>query len=56
MFRLGAVSPERLAQSKQPGGEPLPSLHSPLCAPVPEPTIKTGVTTMSAAALNLLAK
>ncbi len=56
MFRLGSVSAERLAKSKAPQGEPLPSLHSALFAPVPEPTIKTGVRTMSAAALNLLIK
>ena len=56
MFRLGTVSPERLAASKGPDGQPLPSSHSPQFAPVPEPTIKTGVITMSAAALNLLAK
>lgn len=56
MFRVGAVSPERLAKSKQPEGELLPSLHSPLFAPMSEPTIKTGVITMSAVALNLLAK
>ena len=35
-------------------GEPLPSLHSDLYYPIPEPTIRTGVLTMSLAALNLL--
>ncbi len=56
IYRLGSVDPARIAASKQPGGPPLPSLHSALYAPVPEPTIKTGVSTMSAAVLDLLAK
>jgi len=49
MFWLGSVDPKR-------AGEPLPSLHSPLYAPVPEPTIKMGVTAMTAAVLELLGK
>ena len=36
--------------------ESLPSLHSDLYYPVPESGIKTGVLTMSLAALNLLGK
>jgi hippurate hydrolase len=55
MFRLGAVSPEKLAESQR-SGAPLPSLHSSKFAPVPEPTIKTGVTALTATALELLAK
>ena len=55
MFRLGAVDSALLAKAKEKG-EPLPSLHSPLFAPVPEPTIKTGVMAMTSAALELLAK
>jgi len=35
---------------------PLPSLHSSKFAPVPEPTIKTGIMAMSAAALELLGR
>ena len=54
-FRLGATAPEKLAESLRTG-IPLPSLHSSKFAPVPEPTIKTGVTAMTAAALGLLAK
>jgi hippurate hydrolase len=34
----------------------LPSLHSPLWAPVPEPTVKAGVTVMTAEVLELLGK
>ena len=55
MFRLGAVAPEKIAESQRTG-VPLPSLHSSKFAPVPEPTIRTGVTAMTAAALDLLAK
>jgi hippurate hydrolase len=55
MFRLGAVAPDKLAESQRTG-VPLPSLHSNKFAPIPEPTIKTGILAMSAAALDLLAK
>jgi hippurate hydrolase len=54
MFRLGSVSPERMADSKREGGKPLPSLHSSVYLPDRVPTIKTGVLTMTAAALDLL--
>jgi hippurate hydrolase len=53
MFWLGTVSPESVKESIRTG-KSLPSLHSPFFAPVPEPTIKTGVTAMSAAVLDLL--
>lgn len=52
-FWIGAVEPAKVAESKQTG-QPLPSLHSSLFAPVPEPTIKTGIKAMTAAVLNLL--
>lgn len=54
-FWLGAVKAEAVAAS-QATGKPLPSLHSSLFAPVPEPTIKTGITAMTAAVLELAAK
>jgi len=47
------VDPAKVAESKKTG-QPLPSLHSSLFAPVPEPTIKTGITAMTAAVLNLM--
>lgn len=53
MFRLGAVSPKRLAAYKAEGRLP-PSLHSPLFYPDAEEALKTGVTALSAAALELL--
>lgn len=52
-FWIGAVDPAKVAESKKTG-QPLPSLHSSLFAPVPEPTIKTGIKAMTAAVLNLL--
>jgi amidohydrolase len=53
MFRLGAVDPGKLAHAKETD-VPLPGLHSALFAPVYAPTIATGVTTMTAMALDLL--
>jgi hippurate hydrolase len=55
-YFLGTVDPDQVAAAKQPGGKVLPSLHSDLYYPVPEPTIRTGVLTMSAAVLNLVSK
>jgi hippurate hydrolase len=55
MFRLGAIEPAKVARSKQTG-IPLPSLHSSLFAPVPEPTLRTGVKAMTSAVLELMRK
>lgn len=52
-FSLGAVDPVKFKESKQTG-KPLPSLHSSLWAPLPEPTIRTGVKAMTAAVLELM--
>jgi hippurate hydrolase len=52
-FRLGAVDAAKLAESQRTG-EPLPGLHSSLWAPVPEPTLRTGVKAMSSAVLDLM--
>ncbi len=54
-FFLGVYPPERVAAARQAGGEPLAFNHSPAFAPVPDPSIKTGVRAMSAAVLNALA-
>ncbi|MEP6937107.1 MAG: amidohydrolase [Chthoniobacterales bacterium] len=56
MFNVGAVDPVKVAESKKPGAAPLPSLHSSKFAPVPEPTIRTGVVGMTTAVLDLLKK
>ncbi len=55
LFRLGAVDPVKVAESQRTG-IPLPSLHSSKFAPVPEPTLKTGVAAMTAVALDILKK
>ena len=55
-FHVGAVEPAKLAESKKPGAAPLPSLHSSRFAPVPEPTIRTGIVAMTAAVLDLMKK
>ena len=55
MFNVGAVDPAKVAESKK-GGAPLPSLHSSKFAPVPEPTIRTGLIGMTSAVLDLMKK
>jgi hippurate hydrolase len=55
-FHVGAVAPEKIAASDKPGAPPLPSLHSSKFAPVPEPTIRTGVVAMTSAVLDLMKK
>lgn len=52
---LGAVDPVKIEAAKA-SGDALPSLHSPFFAPLPEPTITTGVEVMTSAALDLLGK
>ncbi len=54
-FSLGAVDPEKIKASRA-SGTPLPSLHSALFAPVPEPTLRTGVKAMTSAVLDLMKK
>jgi amidohydrolase len=53
MFRLGAADAGKLAHAQETG-VPLPGPHSPLFAPVYAPTIETGVTAMTAMALDVL--
>ena len=51
MFNIGVYEPERwLAANK--AGTPLPGNHSPLFAPVPKPTIQTGITALTLAVLS----
>ena len=54
LFRLGAVDPELYAASRRPGGPVLPSLHSAHFAPLPEPTLETGVRATTHLALEIL--
>lgn len=55
MFQIGAVDPAKIKEAKEKGTR-LPSLHSSEFAPVPEPTIRTGVKAMTSAVLDLLKK
>jgi len=50
-FNIGVYEPERVAAARN-GGPPLPGNHSPQFAPVPQPTIRTGVTAMTLAVLS----
>jgi amidohydrolase len=54
MFWLGAVDPVKVEASRK-SGKPLPSLHSSLFEPLPEPTLRTGVKAMTATVLELMA-
>jgi len=54
-FHFGAVESAKIAEYKEKGKE-LPTLHSSKFAPVPEPTIRTGVIGMTAAVLELMKK
>jgi len=51
MFNIGVYAPEKWAAANQ-SGTPLPDTHSPLFAPVPKPTIQTGVIAMTLAVLS----
>jgi hippurate hydrolase len=53
LFWLGAMDPEKFAAAAQ-SGKMLPGLHTGKFAPVPETTLRTGVTAMSSAAIALL--
>jgi hippurate hydrolase len=54
-FHFGAVDPAMIEEFKKAGKE-LPTLHSSKFAPVPEPTIRTGMIGMIAAVLDLMKK
>lgn len=54
MFSIGVYEPQRVAESRQPDGKPLPSNHSPYFAPVAEPAIKNGVEAMTLTVLTAL--
>jgi hippurate hydrolase len=51
-FYIGVYAPERVAAASNGTGPELPSNHSPLFAPVPEPTIRTGIVAMTLAVLS----
>jgi amidohydrolase len=51
MFNIGVYEPERWTAANN-SGTPLPANHSPLFAPMPKPTIETGVKAMTLAVLS----
>ncbi|MEE2692688.1 MAG: amidohydrolase [Pseudomonadota bacterium] len=53
MFWIGGGDPAAVAKARAGKGPIPPSNHSPFFAPVPEPTLKTGVEALTAAALDL---
>lgn len=56
MYFLGTISKDTYDAAMKPGGPPLPGMHTDSYAPLPEPSIRTGVRTMSLAAMNLMPK
>jgi hippurate hydrolase len=54
LFYVGAADPAKLAEARKAGR--LPTTHQTTFAPLPEPTIRTGVRAMTAAVLELLKK
>jgi amidohydrolase len=56
MYFLGTISPEKYAAAQKPGAPLLPSMHADSYVPLPEPSLKTGVKTLSAAVLELVGK
>jgi hippurate hydrolase len=53
LFWLGAVDPARMRESREKN-IPLPSLHSSEFAPLPDPTLRTGVTALTSIVLELM--
>jgi hippurate hydrolase len=51
MFNIGVYDSERWVAAIE-GGAPLPANHSPLFAPVPKPTIETGIKAMTLVVLS----
>ena len=56
LYFIGTIDPQRYADSQLPGGPVLPSTHADSFAPLPEPSIRVGVRTMTAAVLDLMGK
>jgi amidohydrolase len=56
MYFLGTISKDKYDAAQKPGAPPLSGMHTDSYAPLPEPSIRTGVRTMSLAAMNLMPK
>lgn len=55
MFQIGAYDPARVAAARAGTGPELPPNHSPYFAPVPRPTMETGVEAMTVAVIEAFA-
>jgi amidohydrolase len=55
-FFVGTAPPEQVRAAQQPGGSALPLPHTDRYAPVPEPTIKTGVKAMTSVVLDFVGR
>ena len=56
IFFLGTIPKEKFEAAFQPNGPKLPGMHTDAYAPLPEPSLRTGVRTECMALLNLLGK
>jgi amidohydrolase len=56
IYFLGTIPKEKYEAAQKPDGPKLPGMHTDGYAPVPEPSIRTGVRTECLAILNLLGK
>jgi len=56
IYFLGTIAREKYDEGQKPGGPILPGLHADGFAPLPEPSVRTGVRTMSLAAMDLMPK
>ncbi|MDB5309531.1 MAG: yxeP [Gemmataceae bacterium] len=56
MYFLGTIPQEKYEASLKPDGPVLPGMHTDAYAPIPEPSIRTGVRTECLAILNLIGK
>ncbi|MFM8272396.1 MAG: amidohydrolase [Gemmata sp.] len=56
IYFIGTIEQEKYDAAQKPGAASLPGMHTNGYAPVPEPSIRTGVRTMSLAVMNLLPK
>ena len=54
IYWTGGADPDAIRRAREGGALAPPANHSPFFAPVPEPTLKTGVQAMTAGALELL--
>lgn len=54
MYFLGTAEPDKVLAAKKEGASPLPGMHSDRYAPVPEPSLQTGIRTMTLAVMSLL--